>query len=96
MDQKDDLIRAVAVVNIKKSDGQKVPHAKNVKAFAREDATEIRKEIEIIKDKKIYAAGEPKKILTAQILGEVFNVKADTFKNSEGNEIIFPLSITKT
>ena len=53
-------------------------------------------EVLIIKDKKIFAAGEPKKILTAQILGEVFNVKADTFKNSEGNEIIFPLSITKT
>ena len=48
MDQKDDLIRAVAVVNIKKSDGQKIPHAKNVKAFAKEDATEIRKEIELI------------------------------------------------
>ena len=45
----------------------------------------------IIKDKGIYAAGEPKKILTAQILSEVFNVEADTFKNSAGDEIIFPL-----
>ena len=50
----------------------------------------------IIKDKKIFTAGVPKKILTAQILGEVFNVKADTFKNSAGDEIIFPLTITKT
>ena len=45
----------------------------------------------IIKDKGIFAAGEPKKILTAQILSEVFNVKADTFKNAAGDEIIFPI-----
>ena len=44
----------------------------------------------IIKDKKIFAMGEPKKILTAKILGEVFNVAADTFINSAGDEIIFP------
>ena len=48
-------------------------------------------EVLIVKDKKIFAAGDPKKILTAQMLGEVFNVKADTFKNSAGDEIIFPL-----
>ena len=46
-------------------------------------------EILIIKDKKIFAAGEPKKILTARTLGEVFNVAADTFTNSRGDEIIF-------
>ncbi len=45
----------------------------------------------IIKDKKIYAAGDPIKILTAQTLGEVFNVTADTFTNAAGNEIIFPI-----
>ncbi len=44
----------------------------------------------IIKDKKIFAAGEPKKILSAQILAKVFNVEADTFKNAAGDEIIFP------
>ena len=48
-------------------------------------------EVLIVKDKRIFAAGDPKKILTAQMLGEVFNVKADTFKNSTGDEIIFPL-----
>ena len=52
-------------------------------------------EVLIIKDKKIYAAGEPKKILTAQILGEVFNIKADTFTNAAGDEIIFPIKILK-
>ena len=45
----------------------------------------------IIKDKKIYAAGNPIEILTAQTLGEVFNVKADTFTNAAGDEIIFPV-----
>jgi len=49
-------------------------------------------EVLIIKDKKIFAAGEPKKILTAKILGEVFNVKADTFTNAAGDEIIFATS----
>lgn len=48
-------------------------------------------EVLIIKDKKIYAAGEPKKILTAQTLGEVFNVAADIFTNANGDEIIFPI-----
>ena len=42
----------------------------------------------ILKNGKICAAGEPKKILTAQIVGEVFNVKADTFTNAAGDEIL--------
>ena len=45
-------------------------------------------EVLIIKDKKIFAAGDPKKILNAKILGEVFNVEADTFKNSAGENLI--------
>lgn len=45
----------------------------------------------IVKDKGIFAAGSPKKILTAQTLSAVFNVKADTFRNAAGDEIIFPL-----
>ena len=49
-------------------------------------------EVLIVKDKRIFAAGDPKKILSAQMLGEVFNVKADTFKDSAGDEIIFPLT----
>ena len=49
----------------------------------------------IIKDKKIFASGEPIKILSAKTLGEVFNVTADTFTNANGNEIIFPLKVLK-
>ncbi len=45
----------------------------------------------IIKDKKIVAAGEPKKILSAQILSEIFNVEADIFTNAAGDKIIFPI-----
>ena len=48
IDQKNDLLRAVAIVNVKKSDGHKVPDYKNVQKFAQEDATELRKEIELI------------------------------------------------
>ena len=47
-------------------------------------------EVIIVKDKKIFASGEPIRILTAQTLGEVFSVAADTFINSIGDEIIFP------
>ena len=47
-------------------------------------------EVLILKDKKIFAAGDPKKILTAKTLSEVFNVEADTFTNAAGDEIIFP------
>ncbi len=46
----------------------------------------------IIKGATICAAGDPIKILTAQRLGKVFNVEADTFTNSRGDEIIFPLN----
>ena len=45
----------------------------------------------IVKNSGIFAAGDPKKILTAQTLGEVFNVAADTFTNAAGDEIIFPV-----
>lgn len=49
----------------------------------------------IIKNKKIFASGEPIKILSAKTLGEVFNVTADTFTNATGDEIIFPLKVLK-
>lgn len=44
----------------------------------------------VVKGGGICAAGDPKKILTAQTLGTVFNVAADTFLNAAGDEIIFP------
>ena len=47
-------------------------------------------EVLIIHDKKIFASGEPKKILSAQTVSAVFNVNVDTFTNATGDEIIFP------
>ena len=47
-------------------------------------------EVLIVKDGVKFASGEPKKILTARTLSEVFNVQADTFTNAAGDEIIFP------
>lgn len=47
-DQRHDLIRAIAIVNVKKSDGQLAPDYRLTKRFAHEDATELRKEIELI------------------------------------------------
>ncbi|MBE8955442.1 MAG: ABC transporter ATP-binding protein [Quinella sp. 2Q5] len=44
----------------------------------------------VVKGGGICAAGDPKKILTAQTLGTVFNVAADTFLNAAGDKIIFP------
>lgn len=60
-----DLIRSIAVVNLKKSDGQKRPTPDLVKNFAVTDAEEIRRELEIINaniilfcDNFFYAVGE--------------------------------------
>ena len=53
-------------------------------------------QILIIKDKKVFAAGNPKKILSAQTLSDIFNVEADIFKNSAGDEIIFPIRRTNS
>lgn len=49
----------------------------------------------IVKDKKIFASGEPIKILSTRTLENVFNVAADTFINANGNEIIFPIKVLK-
>ena len=46
---KNELIRSIAVVNLKKSDGHLEINPDIVKKFARADAAEIRKELEIIK-----------------------------------------------
>lgn len=49
----------------------------------------------IVKDKKIFASGEPIKILSTKTLENVFNVAADIFINANGNEIIFPIKVLK-
>ncbi len=49
-------------------------------------------EVIVIKNHGIYAAGAPKKILDAESVAKIFNVKADTFFNSAGDSVIIPTS----
>ena len=49
-------------------------------------------EVIIIKDSQIFASGEPKEILTASVISEVFGIKAETFINEKGEVIIMPWS----
>lgn len=48
-------------------------------------------ELLILQGGRVRAQGEPKKMLTAERLQEVFGVQADVFVNKQGQEIIFPL-----
>ena len=48
-------------------------------------------EVIVIKNGKIFLQGEPKKILTLETVEEIFEVKADIFKNSCGMEMIIPI-----
>ena len=50
-------------------------------------------EVIVVKGGKIFSQGEPKKILTAATLEKIFDVKADTFKNSDGEEVIIPVAV---
>ena len=45
-------------------------------------------EVLVIKNSGVYAAGAPKKILTADFVGEIFNVRAETFTNGSDSVII--------
>lgn len=49
-------------------------------------------EIVVVKGGKIFAKGEPKKILSAASVEKIFDVKADTFRNSSGVEMVIPLA----
>lgn len=50
-------------------------------------------EIVVIKDHGIFAQGTPKDILTVEMLGRVFGVKADIFVNSQGISVLSPVSL---
>ena len=47
-------------------------------------------EIVVVKGGEIFANGKPKEILTAESVEKIFEVKADTFTNSSGVEMIIP------
>lgn len=48
-------------------------------------------EVVVIKNGKNFSQGSPKEILTAAMVEKIFEVKADTFKNSSGIEMIIPM-----
>ena len=52
-------------------------------------------EVIVIKNHGIFLSGDPKKILTAESVGKIFDVKADTFKNSGGDEVIIPTAVER-
>ena len=58
-------------------------------------AIEYAEEVIVLKDCKIFAQGNPKEILSVNLLAEVFGVKAEIFTNSVGEKIIFPVSTLK-
>jgi len=60
---KNSLIRSIAVVNLKKSDGQIQPKYETVKNFIREDAEEIRQELEIIRTNIILCSVDIKNLI---------------------------------
>lgn len=52
-------------------------------------------EVVVIKNHGVFAAGKPKEILTAESIGNIFDVAADTFVNAAGDSVIIPMSISK-
>lgn len=52
-------------------------------------------EVVVIKNRGVFASGEPKAILTAEAIGEIFDVTADTFVNAAGNSVIIPTAVRR-
>ena len=50
-------------------------------------------EVVAIKNHEIILSGDPEKILTAENVGKIFEVQAETFTNSDGKKIIFPIAV---
>ena len=50
-------------------------------------------EIVVIKNHGIYAHGAPNDVLTVDMIGRVFGVKADIFRNSLGASVLSPVSL---
>ena len=79
---KDDLIRSIAIVNLKKSDGHKYQNYDLVNKFAMADAEEIRAELDLLKANIIICCGNFYSIYGRRP-GEVANPG-----NAEGAETI--------
>ena len=53
-------------------------------------------EIVVLKDRSLFAHGEPRQVLTVDMLAEVFGVKADIFVNSQGASVLSPIATIKS
>lgn len=62
MSKQHELIRSIAIINIRKSDGQVKPNFKELKNFSHTDAAEIRKELEIISPDIIFTCNNFKNL----------------------------------
>ena len=52
-------------------------------------------EIVVIKNNGVFAQGTPKEVLTVDMLGKVFGVRADIFVNSNGISVLSPVSLVE-
>ncbi|MGN0940827.1 MAG: ABC transporter ATP-binding protein [Selenomonadaceae bacterium] len=50
-------------------------------------------ELVVIKNHGVFAQGTPKEILNVKLLADVFGVRADIFKNSQGISVLSPVSL---
>ena len=50
-------------------------------------------EVIVVKGGKVFSQGEPDKILTAETVEKIFDVKADTFTNFDGENVIIPVAV---
>ena len=50
-------------------------------------------EIAVIKDRGIYAQGTPEKVVTVDLLADVFGVRADIFTNTRGAAVLSPVAL---
>ena len=52
-------------------------------------------ELVVIKNHGVFAQGTPKDILSVELLAQVFGVRADIFKNSQGVSVLSPVSLVR-
>ena len=48
-------------------------------------------EVAVLKEKRIWAQGQPGEVLTADLLADVFRVQADVFTNRLGAKVLCPV-----
>ena len=52
-------------------------------------------ELVVIKEGRLFAQGSPDEILTVDLIRNVFGVRADIFKNSQGAAVLSPVELVR-